>query len=208
MSETLVAVLSSFLSRARRWPSKLWTLEARLRGIEVGNGVEFLGRSIMTRHPGSVFVLGAGGTYGSSVRCNPLGNAQPCVLRTMAGGARLEIGERVGMSSTTVCAAASVSIGEGTICGAGAMIIDNDFHTPTAPWDWAIGYKATARPVRIGRGCFIGARAIVLKGVTIGDRAVIGAGAVVTQDVPAGAVVAGNPARIVRQPHATLPSQE
>lgn len=207
MSETLVSTLSSFLSRARRWPGKIWTLEARLRGIQVGKGVEFLGRPVMTRHPDSVFVLGAGGTYGSSVRCNPLGNAQPCVLRTMAGGARLEIGERVGMSSTTVCAAASISIGEGTICGAGAMIVDNDFHTPTQGWDWTIGSEATARPVRIGRGCFLGARAIVLKGVTIGDRAVVGAGAVVTQDVPAEAVVAGNPARIVRQPPAASASQ-
>jgi len=48
--------------------------------------------------------------------------------------------------------------------------------------------------VIIGRGCFIGARAIILKGVTIGDCAVVGAGAVVTRDVPAGHLAAGNPA--------------
>ena len=54
-----------------------------------------------------------------------------------------------------------------------------------------------ARPVRIGRGCFIGARAILLKGVTLGDRAIVGAGAVVTRDVPAGHIAVGNPARIL-----------
>jgi len=52
------------------------------------------------------------------------------------------------------------------------------------------------RYIKIGRGVFIGARAIVLKGVTIGDRAVIGAAAVITKDVPAGHVAAGNPARV------------
>ena len=45
---------------------------------------------------------------------------------------------------------------------------------------------------------FIGARSIILKGVTIGDRAVIGAGSVVSKDVPADCIVAGNPAKVVR----------
>lgn len=52
-------------------------------------------------------------------------------------------------------------------------------------------------PISIGRGCFLGQRAIVLGGVTIGDGATIGAGAVVTRDVPAGMTVAGVPARVV-----------
>lgn len=50
---------------------------------------------------------------------------------------------------------------------------------------------------RIGRRCFIGARALVLPGVTIGDDCVVGAGSIVTRDVPSRSVVAGNPARII-----------
>ena len=52
-------------------------------------------------------------------------------------------------------------------------------------------------PVRIGDRCFIGWQAIVMPGVSIGDDCVVGAGAVVVRDIPAGSVVAGNPARIV-----------
>ena len=59
------------------------------------------------------------------------------------------------------------------------------------PADW------TVEPTRIGKGASIGSNATILCGITIGARAIVGAGAVVTKDVPAGAIVAGVPARIV-----------
>ncbi len=71
--------------------------------------------------------------------------------------------------------------------------------------DNVIGFGASIGPgavttggVQVGTGAFVGAGATVLPGVAIGRRAIVGAGAVVTKDVPAGAVVAGNPARVVR----------
>lgn len=57
----------------------------------------------------------------------------------------------------------------------------------------------TVAPVVLKRGCYLGAAAMVLPGVTVGENAVVAAGAVVTRDVPAGVVVAGVPARIIRQ---------
>ena len=99
-----------------------------------------------------------------------------------------------------MCAGHSIRIGEGTIFGSGVIVIDNDFHVPAGEWDWKTEHAQNARPIFIGRGVFVGARAIILKGVSIGDRARIGAGAVITRDVPAGAVVGGNPARIIVEP--------
>lgn len=52
---------------------------------------------------------------------------------------------------------------------------------------------------RIGRRCFIGARSMILPGITVGDGSIVGAGSVVTRDVPPGCIVAGNPARILRR---------
>jgi acetyltransferase-like isoleucine patch superfamily enzyme len=55
------------------------------------------------------------------------------------------------------------------------------------------------RHTRIGRRCFIGARSIILPGLTIGDECIIGSGSVVTKDIPPNSIVGGNPARVIRQ---------
>ena len=72
----------------------------------------------------------------------------------------------------------------------------------TPDWDSASGeyrWRTYALPIHIGRGCWIGAHVVVLPGVTIGDGTVIGAGSVVTKDIPANVVAVGNPCRVLRQ---------
>jgi len=190
--------LGALLGRLRGWPGILWRLEGRLKGVEFQGRCEFLGRPLMSVARGARMVLGDGAQLYSATRANPLGNFQPCVLRALRPGAQLVLGRGVGLSGTVLCAADSIEVGEGTIFGSGAMVLDNDFHLPAGEWGWnseAMLSGTRARPVKIGRGVFIGARAIVLKGVTIGDRAVVGAGAVVTRDVLANQLAVGNPAQ-------------
>ncbi|MCW7537374.1 acyltransferase [Aquabacterium sp. A7-Y] len=97
-------------------------------------------------------------------------------------------------------AASSVTIGRHCLIAAGVWIYDFDGH----PYDAAARrrkepFPATnCEPVTIGNDVWIGARATILRGVTIGDRAIVGSGAVVTRDVPPDTVVGGNPARPVR----------
>lgn len=193
----LIQNLGALRASLRLALSPFWRAGCRLRGIQCHRTVTFMGRAIVSRHPQSEFILGESARLNSSVRANELGCFQPCVLRTLAPGAVLRLERGAGLSGAVVCAGKEIVIGENTIIGSGAMIMDNDFHAPGDDGVWKTDYQTGARPVTIGKSVFIGARAIVLKGVTIGDRAIVGAGAVVTKDVPAGAIVAGNPARVV-----------
>lgn len=89
-----------------------------------------------------------------------------------------------------------ISIGDGCAIGREVLIMDFDAHEIT----YEDGRKnRVTSPVTIGNHVWIGARATILKGVTIGDNAIIGAGSVVTKDVPPNTVVAGNPAKVIRE---------
>lgn len=180
--------------------NSLWLAEARLRGLELGPRVVLNGRPYFLRVPGSRIVLGERVCLNTSLRSNPIGCSRPVSLVTMRSGAEIILGKNVGLSSTAVCAAVRVEIGEGTFVGADSYIFDNDFHSPVGEWSWGPPSADNPKPVVIGRGVFIGARATILKGVTIGDRAIVGAGAVVTKDVPARHIAVGNPARVFPNP--------
>jgi maltose O-acetyltransferase len=89
-----------------------------------------------------------------------------------------------------------IHIGDGTQIGPAVQIYAADH--PRDSETRLLGLEC-GKPVVIGRNCWIGGGAILLPGITVGDGAVIGAGSVVTRDVPAGATVAGNPARMLHR---------
>lgn len=169
-------------------------------GIEYGAGAHFYGLPIWQKHRRSRLVIGSRASFRSSVRSNPLGPAHACLLSTREAAAVLTIGDDFGMTGGAIVCAAHITIGHRVFMGANSVITDTDFH-PLDPQERqrqpAAGRTA---PVTIGDDVFIGMQVLILKGVTVGAGAVIGAGSVVTRDVPVGAVVAGNPARIVRDP--------
>ena len=178
--------------------SPVWGGFLRLRGVSVGKRFVCIGRPGINRTSGSSISLGEGVTLCNTGIANPLAEGGRCRLATVALGAGIQLGNGVGLSSVIICAATSVSIGEGTIVGGGAMIIDTDFHPRKPDGGWGTDPKAVSRPVVIGKNCFIGARALILKGVIVGDNAVVGAGAVVRRDVEANTIVAGNPAVVIK----------
>ncbi len=94
-----------------------------------------------------------------------------------------------------LASATRIEIGDGTMLASGAYLTDADWHD-IVDRTQEVGRTA---PIVLGRNVWVGDGAMVGKGVTIGDNSVVGARAVVTRDVPPGVIVAGNPARVVRE---------
>ena len=111
---------------------------------------------------------------------------------------KLIIGNNVGISMANITARKSIIIEDNVLIGAGAKIWDTDFH-PLKYYDRINKQDEVCLPIIIREGAFIGACSIILKGVTIGKHSIVGAGSVVTKDIPDGEVWAGNPARFIRE---------
>lgn len=107
----------------------------------------------------------------------------------------MRIGKNVGISNSTFTVRKEIIIEDDVAIGSGCMISDNDFHSVRLKERMSLpDPNIKTKPIYIKRGAFIGARTIILKGVTIGEEAVIGAGSVVTCDIPTKEIWAGNPA--------------
>jgi len=112
-------------------------------------------------------------------------------------GYNIRIGDGVFLNfNCVILDVCEVVIGARTQIAPGVQILTADH--PRDPRQRATGLES-GRPVRIGCNVWIGAGALILPGVNIGDDALVGAGSVVTRDVPAGATVFGNPARVAGQ---------
>lgn len=115
--------------------------------------------------------------------------------------ARLVIGDNVSVSSVTLWSHQGITIGNHVDIGANTIIMDSDAHSldyrDRRNIEQDMAHKKNA-PIVIGNDVLIGANCIILKGVTIGDRTVVGAGAVVTKSIPNDCIAAGNPAKIIK----------
>lgn len=201
-----------FASRRCRWFfGGLWARQVmRSYGVEFGPGLKLGSAPVIRRHPQALIRLGREVTIVNELAENPAGVAHRTALCAVLPGAELLVGDKVGMSGVILHAWKKISIGDRVFLGADCSVYDSDFHPLAAElrnnFDLAsIGMA----PVRIESDVWIGARAIILKGVTVGRGAVVAAGAIVTSDVPEGAIVAGVPAKVVgRVPNGTVAAAE
>jgi UDP-2-acetamido-3-amino-2,3-dideoxy-glucuronate N-acetyltransferase len=110
-----------------------------------------------------------------------------------------KVGSRVKISSHTfICE--GVTIEDHVFIGHGVMFINDKYPRATnQAGELQTGADWQCIPTLVKRGASIGSNATILCGVTIGEQAMVGAGSVVTKDVPAGAIVAGNPAKIIQE---------
>ena len=131
-------------------------------------------------------------------------------LVTETAGSRIDVGNNVFIGAgTTIDCVNHIFIGDDAKIGFHGLMMDSDNHNirysirkndladcKKNKRDWS---TAKSAPIRIERGAWIGARVIILKGVTIGEGTIVGAGSVVTKSIPAWTIAAGNPARMIRE---------
>jgi maltose O-acetyltransferase len=128
-------------------------------------------------------------------RVQLISTAATLELVSRAGGT-LEIGERTLVNyGGSIAAAELIRIGPRCLIGPHVLIMDNDFHRiePERRLEWP-----ESKPIIIEENVWIGARVVVLPGVTIGADSCIGAGSIVTEDVPARVFAAGVPCKVIR----------
>ena len=168
-------------------------------GVSVGKNVHFRGKVFFKNARGSrgSIVIGDNVNINSSLTADPIGGDTRTILYTRHKG-KIIIEEGVGISNATFVSDASITIGAYTNIGGGTKIYDTDFHSLNPDVRLNGDTNVKSKPVVIGSRVFIGGHCVLLKGVTIGDGAVIGAGSVVTKDIPPYEIWAGNPAKFVR----------
>ena len=173
----------------------------RRRGVETELGyVRLVGLPDIERAEGARIIIGKGVTLVSEATANSAGVNHPVILSAEGPGSVIKIGDGVGMSGASIVTCSEIEIGEGTMLGANCNIYGTDFHCVDAAE--RAKQKSTAdaptAPIKIGKRCWLASNVTVLKGVTIGDEAVVGAMSLVTKDVEARAVVGGVPAKTIR----------
>lgn len=114
---------------------------------------------------------------------------------TFGSGLRIGDGSRIGYFAEVY---GDVSIGKECLIGPQAVFHTSGHGTARLDIPMKRQESTTSRPIVVGDDCWIGQRAIILPGVTIGSHSIVGAGAVVTKSVPPYSVVVGNPARVVK----------
>lgn len=167
-------------------------LSAKIWGVRVKGMCSFYGKTIFRKLPNSKITIGSQCTFNSSHRSNLIGVYSPCMISTIKREAVLEIGSNCGFSGTVIGCALNIRIGDNVRCGANTMITDSDWHSD----DRRTGND---KPVIIDNNVWLGYGVKVLKGVHIGENTLIGAGSIVTKDIPANVIAAGNPCKIIKQ---------
>ena len=148
---------------------------------------------------GGRMVIGDNFKMNNGIAGNPIGCYERCTF-VVGRGSTLTIGDNVGISQSALVAHADITIERNVKIGGGNSVYTTDFHSldPVIRASAEDTAHRACAPVTIREGAFIGARSIILKGVTIGRNSIIGAGSVVTKSIPDNCIAAGNPCRVIR----------
>jgi acetyltransferase-like isoleucine patch superfamily enzyme len=187
------------VSTTRLWWQKwLWYERNSLPWNRARIHREFMRRGAFARWPLHGNVLEA--LRGGRLEVGEQVLLEPHVWLTAPDAARIRIGAGSFLNIAVMVAAVDlVEIGEHCMFANGCFVTDGNhrFDDPDRPVPWQ-GFTSKG-PTRVGDNVWCGANVVVASGVTIGERSVIGANSVVTEDIPAYSIAAGAPARVIRK---------
>ncbi len=186
------------MSRVYSW--LITSIKFYLNGVKYHRDFIGFGIPILDINMQGSFTIGRRFRFNSGKYHAMGGRQQQCYFVVAAGG-KLSIGENVGVTSVAFICHNKISIGNNVKIGINTVIYDTDFHSLDARYRNSYPERldgVKSRPVVIKDGAFIGGHSTILKGVTIGKNAIVGAGSVVFQDIPDEQVWIGNPARFVK----------
>lgn len=178
-------------------------------GIHYGVNMKIYNKIYLTVHPIAEVKIGDNFEFTSGNSINPLcRNIRGCIYAPK--GSKIQIGNNVGISSACIWAKESITIGNNVLIGGDSIILDTDAHclnynirklrtSPITEERLQDGQTAKSVPIEIGNDVLIGTRCIILKGVKIGARSIIGSGSVVTKSIPEDCIAAGNPCKVLKQ---------
>lgn len=172
----------------------------RINGVQFGKNMRAFNKIYIFKHPSATITIGDNFVFTSGEAFNALSRNIRGSF-SAADGAKIQIGHNSGVSSPCLWANKGITIGNHVNIGADCILMDTDAHN----LDYRVRRHsledvttAASAPIAIEDDVLIGTRCIILKGVTIGARSVIGAGSVVIKSIPADCIAAGNPCRVIR----------
>ena len=171
-------------------------INLKYRNIVKGHDMVINGE--VSFHGSGNIVIGNNVTINSGIRYNPSSGDLKTSI-SVYDGAILKIGNNTGISNAAITAKKGIIIGNDVLIGSGCMITDTDFHSLESVSRKSGDENIKSSAIVIKDSVFIGAKSIILKGVTIGENSVVGAGSVVTKNIPRNEVWGGESCKIYKK---------
>lgn len=205
--------LPRFPRKLRKIYYKYWNrLIFKLNKVRFGKNMQVYNQFYLIKHPSANITIGNNFIFTSGEAFNPL-------CRNIRGSiyayenSIINIGNNVGISSACLWAKEKIQIGNNVKIGGDCILMDTDAHSLdfrirnskriNAKGQTIDSILASSKPITIEDDVLIGTRCIILKGVTIGARSIIGSGSIVTKNIPHDCIAAGNPCKVIKQINVT-----